>query len=180
MSDNDQSKKKKPADLTALLSKAFRRLRIGLRNFYRGLPSGIRWTLIVLSSIFLLSAVILFITDLLFTEEKLVPKEIIVKQATIRLHQIADAVSNLRDTVGMDSVWIEQLKSETPPTVLFETKSTSATSLEAFPSITRVRTSISRFVSFIFSETVVWPDSIVGSMSIILFYGMFNEDQVHY
>lgn len=121
MADKDQSEKKSQNSFSFKGRAIINRLRIGLRLFYRKLPYGMRWTLLVLSVIAILSSLVLFIAGRISSSSKeQVSSEIIAKQAVTRLNRIVDAISNLRDTIATDSAIIQKLGSDSPSTELFE------------------------------------------------------------
>ena len=78
--------------------------------------------MIFLVSTTILSSTIFFVSGLStpFSAKKQLSKETIVGEASMRLHQLADAISNVRDTVCTDSVFVQQLKSDASQALLFE------------------------------------------------------------
>ena len=123
MSDIDQGEKKTQRNIFAQRRVALTRLNMGVRRFYKELASGIRWTLTTLLSVLIIISLILFISKGIYSGStpKEVSKKIIIQQASERIHQIVDAISNLRDTVCTDSVFAEQLKIDASQSALFET-----------------------------------------------------------
>lgn len=82
-----------------------------------------RWILIIILSLVLFSSATTIVSEQLSgsSSNKLLSKETIAKQASARLFQLSEAISNLRDTVGTDSIFVEELQSGSSPSTLFET-----------------------------------------------------------
>ncbi|MDP4237230.1 MAG: hypothetical protein Q8919_12350, partial [Bacteroidota bacterium] len=108
---------------SSIVRSALMRLRIGLRRFYKHIPQAIRWLLVTLFAIAVLSFVVLLVSDLIgsSSSKKQLTKEAIVKESESRVLQLAAAVSILRDTIGTDSIFVKEIKSDIPAPELFET-----------------------------------------------------------
>ncbi len=123
MSDSELGERKLSKGFQTFIGGAFIRLRIVTRHFFRDLTLKMRWTLIVLSSIVVLASVALFIlAQISSSSNKIqVSKNEIAKNVSTKLHSVVLTLSNLRDTLGTDSVFVNQIENSAPPNTLFET-----------------------------------------------------------
>jgi len=123
VSNTEHNNRKTGQGISALTAEALIRMRIGLRHFFRELTPRIRWALVALSSIFIVASIVLFVLGRVSSSSvnTEVPKSEIAKKASDRLQSIVQTLSNLRDSLGTDSLFTIELENEASTALRFET-----------------------------------------------------------